>query len=559
MAAKAMPVLPGRRLQDRLAGEEVALLLRRLDHRAGDAVLDRAERVLALHLGQDANARVRATARSHRRAACCRSCRARSRRPASAGPFPANPIRLVGILPRRGVPSASNARPRIRRQEIPVTLVAGLRRTLAPDGRGCPTTDLAAVRRRRVLGSLVGAPRVAGGIARRRPAVRRVVLLPPAGSIEPLRIRTRPDLRAARRPARPDDGGRARRRAASRIAADRVSRRVLASLGALGYGLSMACWGLGRRACGSWPRVPSCSDSRPTPCCPPARWPSSTWPATIWSRVLAPGQPRRRGRRPPRAVAAGRGRGLRLVVAGAVPRSRAVGLRRLRRGAGRCSPSRARSDRDRRSPSGDGVGLPPRSPSVAAGAGRRSSSTALDEPFLGFAIAYLEVERGQSHGVAVLVGGSALVGGVASAALARASDRRRARAPAGPPPPEWSARSRRPSRWPGRPGDHRGARHPAPGRLRPGQRRGQRRLLDHGAGPHPRPPPGTAGYDGGGRRLPVHARRAVPAARGRAPRTGSGSRAALGGLLVVAVLSPSRRLPIATPVARRGVPECCRT
>ena len=41
----------------------------------------------------------------------------------------------------------------------------------------------------------------------------------------------------------------------------------------------------------------------------------------------------------------------------------------------------------------------------------------LDEPFLGFAIAYLEVDRGQSHGVAVLVGGSVVVGGVLGATL----------------------------------------------------------------------------------------------------------------------------------------------
>jgi hypothetical protein len=39
----------------------------------------------------------------------------------------------------------------------------------------------------------------------------------------------------------------------------------------------------------------------------------------------------------------------------------------------------------------------------------------LDEPFLGFAIAFLEVDRGQSHAVAVLVGGSVLVGGVLGA------------------------------------------------------------------------------------------------------------------------------------------------
>jgi hypothetical protein len=43
-------------------------------------------------------------------------------------------------------------------------------------------------------------------------------------------------------------------------------------------------------------------------------------------------------------------------------------------------------------------------------------SDTLDEPLLGFAIAYLEVNRGQSHGVAVLVGGSVVVGGIVGAA-----------------------------------------------------------------------------------------------------------------------------------------------
>jgi MFS family permease len=40
----------------------------------------------------------------------------------------------------------------------------------------------------------------------------------------------------------------------------------------------------------------------------------------------------------------------------------------------------------------------------------------LDEPFLGFAIAYLEEHRGQSHGLAVVVGGSVVVGGILGAA-----------------------------------------------------------------------------------------------------------------------------------------------
>jgi hypothetical protein len=59
MAAMAMPGVARRRLDDGLAGVEVSLLLRGLDHAAGDAVLDRAERVLALHLGEDADPGVR--------------------------------------------------------------------------------------------------------------------------------------------------------------------------------------------------------------------------------------------------------------------------------------------------------------------------------------------------------------------------------------------------------------------------------------------------------------------------------------------------------------------
>jgi MFS family permease len=39
----------------------------------------------------------------------------------------------------------------------------------------------------------------------------------------------------------------------------------------------------------------------------------------------------------------------------------------------------------------------------------------LDEPLLGFAIAFLEEDRGQSHGLAVLVGGSVVVGGIVGA------------------------------------------------------------------------------------------------------------------------------------------------
>ena len=61
------------RLEDRLARADQALLLGVLDHRAGDAVLDRAGRVLRLELGPDADAGLRATAAGARRAACCRS------------------------------------------------------------------------------------------------------------------------------------------------------------------------------------------------------------------------------------------------------------------------------------------------------------------------------------------------------------------------------------------------------------------------------------------------------------------------------------------------------
>ena len=54
MAASAMPVLPddGSRWFGRA---EAAFLLGGLDHRLGDAVLHGAERVLHLHLGEDAH------------------------------------------------------------------------------------------------------------------------------------------------------------------------------------------------------------------------------------------------------------------------------------------------------------------------------------------------------------------------------------------------------------------------------------------------------------------------------------------------------------------------
>jgi len=41
----------------------------------------------------------------------------------------------------------------------------------------------------------------------------------------------------------------------------------------------------------------------------------------------------------------------------------------------------------------------------------------LDEPLLGFAIAFLDENRGQSQGLAVLVGGSVVVGGIVGATV----------------------------------------------------------------------------------------------------------------------------------------------
>jgi len=50
--------------------------------------------------------------------------------------------------------------------------------------------------------------------------------------------------------------------------------------------------------------------------------------------------------------------------------------------------------------------------------------TPFDEPFLGFAIAFLEQERGHSPAVATLLGGAATIGGVAGAAVAGRVGRR---------------------------------------------------------------------------------------------------------------------------------------
>ena len=54
-----MPVLPDDGSMIVWPGVSVAVLLGVLDHRLGDAVLHRAERVLALELGEDAHVGVR--------------------------------------------------------------------------------------------------------------------------------------------------------------------------------------------------------------------------------------------------------------------------------------------------------------------------------------------------------------------------------------------------------------------------------------------------------------------------------------------------------------------
>ena len=59
IAASAMPVLPDDGSMIVWPGQQVTVLLGLLDHRLGDAVLDRAERVLALELGEDPDVGVR--------------------------------------------------------------------------------------------------------------------------------------------------------------------------------------------------------------------------------------------------------------------------------------------------------------------------------------------------------------------------------------------------------------------------------------------------------------------------------------------------------------------
>jgi MFS family permease len=196
------------------------------------------------------------------------------------------------------------------------------------------------------------------------------------------------------------------------IAADRVSRRALASLGALGYGLSLACWGLGQDwwvlAVGSL--LLGVSADAMLAACEVALVDLA---GDDLVRVLAPGN---LGAEVgdligPLLLAGSAALGWSwrvpfLVTAiAALAYAAVLASQPLPRPRPTDEPSSAVSDvraclRDRR---------------VWLLALVSLLFDTLDEPFLGFAIAFLEVERGQSHAVAVLVGGSVLVGGVLGA------------------------------------------------------------------------------------------------------------------------------------------------
>ena len=196
------------------------------------------------------------------------------------------------------------------------------------------------------------------------------------------------------------------------IAADRMSRRVLASLGALGYGLSLACWGLGQDwwvlAVGSL--LLGLSSDAMLAACEVALVDLA---GDDLVRVLAPGN---LGAEVgdligPLLLAGSAALGwswrVPFIVSAiaAFAYAAALATQDLPRPQPAAEPSSAVSDvrsclRDRR---------------VWLLALVALLFDTLDEPFLGFAIAFLEVERGQSHAVAVLVGGSVLVGGVLGA------------------------------------------------------------------------------------------------------------------------------------------------
>jgi MFS family permease len=206
------------------------------------------------------------------------------------------------------------------------------------------------------------------------------------------------------------------------VAADRVSRRAQSMLGALGYALSMACWGLGDRfwilAAGSF--LLGVSSDALLSACEVALVDLAGDDDLV--AVLAPS-----------AVAAevgdllgplllvltaavGWGYRAPFLVGAVVLAVYAVVLavQPLPPPMAREEPTTARADvwaclRDRQVWQLGLISL---------------LSDTLDEPLLGFAIAYLEVDRGQPHGVAVLVGGSVVLGGIIGAAAMAARVRR---------------------------------------------------------------------------------------------------------------------------------------
>ena len=297
------------------------------------------------------------------------------------------------------------------------------------------------------------------------------------------------------------------------IAADRVSRRVQASLGALGYGLSLACWGLGQDwwvlAVGSLllgvssdALLAACevalvdlAGDDLVGCSRPAT--SAPRSATSSGRSCWPGR-RHRGGPGGSPFIVCRDRGLRATQP--------------------CWPLRPSRRPTAREPN-----RPPRCPTSG-------SASAIGRVWqLGAHLAPLRHARravprlrhrlprgrpGQSHGVAVLVGGSVVVGGVLGAGAAR-TRRRRSTGPAA----GSVARRRRPSCWPVRcSGIMVAPAIPFQVALRSDRGRVQRAVLDHGC----RPGSSVSARVSPARRrrcrLPLPARRALAARRRAAGR-----------------------------------------
>ena len=153
------------------------------------------------------------------------------------------------------------------------------------------------------------------------------------------------------------------------------------------------------------------------------------------------------------------------------------------------------------------------------------------------------------HGVAVLVGGSVVVGGIVGAAALAAcvryssSDRGRDVRPSALAALALAASVL---------GIMVAPAHPAAGPVRADHRHGQRHLLDPAAGPDPRTPPGPARHDGRGRRLPGLPGALVPlvAAAAAADHFGTGRRSRVASgrprcVIVVDRASPGRSDPAA--------------